>query len=301
MLVGIDVGGTKAAGVLVDMISGTVIDSQRAASNGSGSDLVTTLVGIVDSFAERSDKPISAVGLAIAGLVERSGMVRWSPNLPSAVDYPVASEVSQALGLPVATVNDATAAALAESHLGAGRGCDDFALVTLGTGIGAGLVSGGRLLYGAHGFAGEPGHSVLVADGPTHMTGQNGPWEFFASGNALGRMGREAKLGTTGEDVVAALAAGNDLAAEVFDSWCLEVARGLVNLIVILDLERVILGGGLVSVGEPLRAGVESWLGQLLPGALARPPVGVFLAELGDEAGARGAALLAEEGQACAT
>ena len=301
MLAGIDVGGTKAAGVLVDSGSGTVVHSARAPSNGSGPELVATLVDIVRTLSARSEKPISAVGLAIAGLVERSGVVRWSPNLPSAVDHPVASEVSQALGLPVTTVNDATAAALAESRLGAGRGCDDFALVTLGTGIGAGLVSGGRLLYGAHGFAGEPGHSVIIADGPTHVTGQDGPWEFFASGNALGRMGREAKVGTTGEEVVEALAAGNHLAAKVFDSWCLEVARGLVNLIVILDLERVILGGGLASVGEPLRAGVETRLGQLLPGACSRPPVGVFLAELGDEAGARGAALLAEEGHACET
>ncbi len=293
--IGLDVGGTKAAAVLVDPMTGTVLDRERASSAGSAENLVTTLTDLVETLRARSTGlhvEVGAVGLGIAGLVDRDGMVRWSPNLPAAVDHPVAADLAGGTGLPVAAINDATAATLAESRLGAGRGCDDVALVTLGTGIGAGFVVDGRLLRGAHGFAGEPGHIVVDPGGPEHLTGQRGPWEALASGNALGRMAAEAGFGS-GTAVVAAMAAGDSRAADVFDRWCREVARGLANLVVVLDSRRIVLGGGLVEVGEPLRLGVTSWLARLMPGDGSRPAIEVLLAELGSDAGALGAGLLA--------
>ena len=293
--IGLDVGGTKAAAVLVDPITGTVLDRERASSAGSAENLVTTLTDLVETLRARSTGlhvEVGAVGLGIAGLVDRDGMVRWSPNLPAAVGHPVAADLAGGSGLPVAATNDATAATLAESRLGAGRGCDDVALVTLGTGIGAGFVVDGRLLRGAHGFAGEPGHMVVDPGGPEHLTGQRGPWEALASGNALGRMAAEAGF-SSGTAVVAAMAADDSRAADVFDRWCREVARGLANLVVMLDSRRIVLGGGLVEVGEPLRLGVASWLERLTPGADSRPAVEVVLAELGSDAGALGAGLLA--------
>jgi glucokinase len=253
---------------------------------------------------------VSAVGLGIAGLAGRSGTVAWSPNLPGAVGHPVGPDLERAVGLPVAVGNDATTATLAEARLGAGRDCNDFALVTLGTGIGGGFVLGGRLHTGANGFSGEPGHMVVSADGPVHLTGHRGPWEYYASGNALGRLGREAAStgtfprgiqlagsvgGITGQHVMDAVAEDDQPAQAVFTGWCTEVARGVANLVVLLDLSRIVLGGGLADVGEPLRAGVAAALGGLLPGADSRPVVDVVLAQLGADAGALGAALLASD------
>ncbi len=310
MIIGIDVGGTKASALLVDAGSAAVVDRDRASSTGDGPALVAALASLVTALRDRSPEPVEAVGLGIAGLTDRSGTLTWSPNLPGAVGHPVGPALEQTVGLPVTVGNDATAATLAEARFGAGRGCDDLAVVTLGTGIGGGFVLGGHLQQGAHGFSGEPGHMVVDAGGPVHLSGLRGPWEHYASGTALGRLGHEAAMAgvfdrgmalagspdaITGFHVVEAMTAGDPQAAAVFDRWCTEVARGLANLIVLLDLSRVVLGGGLAEVGEPLRDGVATALADLLPGADARPPVEVVLAQLGPDAGALGAALLASD------
>ena len=308
MIIGIDVGGTKASALLVDANSAAVVDRDRAPSTGDGPALVAALASLVAALRDRSPEPVEAVGLGIAGLTDRSGTLTWSPNLPGAVGHPVGPTLERTVGLPVTVGNDATAATLAEARFGAGRGCDDLALVTLGTGIGGGFVLGGHLQQGAHGFSGEPGHMVVDAWGPVHLSGLRGPWEHYASGTALGRLGSEAAIAglfdrgmalagspdaVTGFHVVEAMTAGDSQAAAVFDRWCAEVALGVANLIVLLDLARVVLGGGLAEVGEPLRDGVATALADLLPGADARPPVEVVLAQLGPDAGAVGAALLA--------
>lgn len=308
MIIGIDVGGTKASALLVDAGSAAVVDRDRASSTGDGPALVAALASLVTALRDRSPEPVEAVGLGIAGLTDRSGTLTWSPNLPGAVGHPVGPALEQTVGLPVTVGNDATAATLAEARFGAGRGCDDLAVVTLGTGIGGGFVLGGHLQQGAHGFSGEPGHMVVDAGGPVHLSGLRGPWEHYASGTALGRLGHEAAMAgvfdrgmalagspdaITGFHVVEAMTAGDPQAAAVFDRWCTEVARGVANLVVLLDLQRVVLGGGLAEVGEPLRAGVDSAMGGLVAGADSRPPVEVVLAQLGADAGALGAALLA--------
>ena len=223
--IGIDVGGTKAAAVLVDPADGTVLDREREPSEGTPTDLVATLAGMGDALRDRCDADVAAVGLGIAGLVDRGGVVRWSPNLPAVVDHPVADDLATAVGLPVTTANDATAATVAEARMGAGRGCDDVAVVTLGTGIGAGFVVDGRLLRGAHGFAGEPGHMVVNADGPLHLTGHQGPWEALASGNALGRVGaalwwRPCRPATRRPPTCSTGGAGRWPAAWPTWSWC---------------------------------------------------------------------------------
>jgi glucokinase len=310
VLVGFDVGGTKVLGVLVDPSSHVVVDREWASSAGSGPVLVATIAAVAERLRDRHDIEVGAIGLGIAGLASRSGVVRYSPNLPELVEFPVAQQLGDRLGVPVLVGNDATAAARAEARLGAGRGVGDFIFLGLGTGIGTGLVIDGHLVQGAHGFAGEAGHMVIDADGPEHHTGQRGPWEYFASGDALGRMGREAAAGGRfggGQDaagsvaaidgtvVVQAMTAGDDEAVAIFDGFCREVARGVANLVLLLDPERLILGGGLADIGEPLRAGVERWIPELLLGASNRPPIEVRIAELGPDAGAIGAALLTED------
>ena len=146
--------------------------------------------------------------------------------------------------------------------------------------------------------------------GPAHITGEPGPWEYFASGNGLGRLGREAAAAgdfpaavalvgdiseIRSEHVIVALNQGDSTAAEIFDGFCCEAARGIANLILILDSSRVVIGGGLAEVGEPLRAGIDDWLQRLLLGSEHRPRVDVVLAAFGSESGALGAAMVAAD------
>jgi glucokinase len=310
VIIGLDVGGTKALGLLIDPDDVRIVARARRPSAGSGEHLVETLAGIVTELEAQAKQRIEAVGLGIAGLVNRDGTVRYSPNLPDLVEFPVTARLAARCGRSVTGTNDATAGTWAEAVLGAGRGTADFAYVALGTGIGAGFVVNGRLVLGANGFAGEVGHMVVDAGGPAHITGQRGPWEYFASGTALGRLGREAAAAgrfpaarsategserVTGHHVVALMREGDNDAMAVFDEFCREVARGITNIVMTLDPECIALGGGLVDVGEPLRAGVDHWIGALLVGAEHRPPPRIVLAELGSDAAALGAALLASD------
>ena len=308
MLVGIDVGGTNARALLVDGESCAIVDRDSAPTAATGPELVTALAGMTERLRGRNGCAIDGIGLGVAGLAHRSGTLRYSPNLPLLAEFPLGGELTAATGLPVAMTNDATAATWAEARLGSGRGVDDFVLVTLGTGIGAGFVCGGVLVGGHSGFAGEAGHMTVDVDGPVHVTGKRGPWEHFASGTRLGELGRmaaaagrfDAGIAIAGDidaidgfAVSEALRSGDLAAAAILEGFCGDVAVGVANLVLILDPQRVALGGGLAEVGEPLRSGVQRRLGELLPGAGHRLEVEVVTAELGDDAGALGAALWA--------
>ena len=309
-VIGIDVGGTKARAVTVEVGTNEVVDREASPSSDDGPTLVATLADLVARLGARTGREVAAVGLGVAGLAHQSGVVHYSPNLPGLGGFPIGPELQKALGVPVVVGNDATAGTFAEWQLGAGRDADNFAMVTLGTGIGTGFVVDGRLLRGASGFAGESGHMVVDVNGPAHRTGQRGPWEYFASGTALDRLGRNAaasgefpwgvtKAGgadaVTSQHVAAGAAEKVEDALRILDGFCQEVSQGLANLVLVLDLELVVIGGGLCGIGEPLRAGVEYWLLELLLGSEYRPAVRVVLAELGAEAEALGAALIATE------
>ncbi|MGI9602832.1 MAG: ROK family protein [Acidimicrobiales bacterium] len=308
MIAGLDVGGTKVNALLIDPATGVVHARRRASSDGSGSELVDTIGSLVAQLDEAGSGSVDAIGLGIAGLASRSGVVRYSPNLPRLVEFPIGSSIESATGRPVVVGNDASTAAWAEARFGAGRDVSDFVFVALGTGIGVGVVANGDIVLGGNGFAGEAGHMVIDLDGPTHHTGQQGPWEYFASGSALGRLGREAAAdghfdaglqaaGTvdalTGVHVSNAVAVGDAQALQILDEFCHEVARGAANLVMLLDPRRIVLGGGLTDIGEPLRAGVAAGLAGTVLGADHRPEVEVVMAELGADAGAVGAGLLA--------
>lgn len=310
MILGFDVGGTNARALLIEPATGEIIDRDRESSAGTGPVLLETLLRMVDRMKRHNDCEIDAIGLGVAGLAHRSGVIHYSPNLPDLVEYPLGTELAARVGHDVVVMNDATAGTWAEAKLGAGRGSDDFMLITLGTGIGSGFVCGGRLIHGHNGFAGESGHMVVDANGPTHHTGQKGPWEYYASGTALGQIGRsQAQVGLfpsalslagsvaaiTGFTVAEALGRGDKEAERIFDGFCRQVAVGLSNLVMIFDPERIVLGGGLTDIGEPLRAGTKHWLDRLTLGSAYRPEVEVVMAQLGDDAGALGAALWAIE------
>lgn len=298
--IGIDVGGTKLLAVAGER------DVRRPTPRGGGQPIVDAICEVVDVLGGAD-----AVGLGIAGLVDRDGTLHMGPNLPGVVGYPFGATVADALGLPVAVDNDATTATWAELRLGAARGAREAVLVTLGTGIGGGHVHGGVLQRGANGFAGEPGHMVVDPRGPLCPCGRRGCWERFASGSGLGRLARDAAAAgragrvvelaggdpeaVRGEHVTLAAQEGDRGALAVLREFGWWVALGIANLVNVLDPEVVVVGGGLAEAGELLLAPVRERFGELVLAPDQRPPVRIVAAELGERAGAIGAALLAEE------
>ena len=208
--------------------------------------------------------------------------------------------------------NDANLAVLAEHRLGAARGYGHVVMVTLGTGIGGGIVIDGRVQVGSAGFAGEIGHMVVDPAGPPCPCGRRGCWERYASGAGLGVLAREAALAgrlgevvrlaggdpesVRGEDVSAAAAAGDPAARQVIEEVGWWVGFGLANLAAVLDPECFVLGGGVVQAGDLLVDAARATFAQLVEGADRRPLAVIVPAAFGERAGAVGAALAARQG-----
>ena len=308
LVVGVDVGGTKVLGALV-RVGGDgraeVLSSLQSPSDAQGADVVDHVVAVARSLvADAGDRAPVAVGAGLAGLVGLDGVVRRSPNAPGLEGVDVAGRLRAATGLPAAIDNDANCVARAALALRMPQ-VRHLVAVTLGTGIGGGLVVDGALVRGARGFAGEPGHMVVDPDGPRCPCGQRGCWERYASGSGLEELARRAVAtgegaGLTGADgvldgaqVTAAAARGVPSALAVMEELAGWIAVGLANLIGLLDPELVVLGGGITAAGDVLMGPVRAALG-------AHPMVGdrrvpVEVAPGGPLAGAVGAALAAAE------
>ena len=306
---GFDIGGTKTL-ALVMGDDGTVVTSERRPRPHSPEETIDQLCELVRKIASDAQVSLGAVGIGIAGAISRAGEVIFSPNIPELFDFPLRDELAPCVDVPVVVDNDATAATWAEHQIGAGQGVDDLLYVALGTGIGTGFVLDGRIYRGAHGFAGESGHIVIDRRGDTHISGVRGPWEMYASGSGLGRMARErataGRLNSVrdlagsiesirGEHVTQAVRAGSSDALDLLDAFAADVAVGLTNLIYVLDPARIVIGGGLVEIGEPLRARVQAAVDETTLGGAYRPKLPVVLAELGSQSAALGAAMLARD------
>lgn len=294
--VGADLGGTKLLVLAVDA-AGTVLAETKVARPEGPEATVDAPVDIAGGWV--GGRPDLPVGIGVAGLVDRDGVLRTGPNLPGFDGFPFAARLAAATGGPVAVDNDATAAAMGEQRIGAARGADDAVFVALGTGIGGAAVVGGALRRGANGFAGEFGHMVVDPDGPVCPCGARGCWERFASGSGLEWLAAQHPSGrwadVQGEEVAAAAAAGDPDALEVVGQLGGWVALGLANLVAAYDPEVVVIGGGLVEMGDLLLGPVRGRLAEITFGARSRPAVPVLAAQLGERAGALGAALLAQE------
>jgi glucokinase len=287
--IGVDVGGTKVLGVVADE-HGTLLAEHRVPTPATGPGLIDAMVDVIGVL--RTDA-VTGVGAGVPGLVSRDAVLRFAPNLPGVVELPVGALLAEATGLPVRVDNDNTCALWGEHLLGAARDVDDAVLVGLGTGIGGGLLLDGRLVRGAHGFAGEIGHMVVARGGIPCVCGRNGCWERYASGSALSRMGRDAGIAQTGEEVSALAIAGDAAALAVFEEFADWFAVGLVNLVHVLDVSRCVIAGGVVEAGEVLIDAVRRAFAARLVAPDHRPPVEIVAAEMGERAGAIGAALLA--------
>lgn len=306
---GFDIGGTKTLAVVMNDAREVVVEHKTPRPKGPD-ETVEQLCSLVRQAEDELGTSVDAVGIGIAGAISRAGSVQFSPNIPELVDFPLRALLQDCIDVPTVVDNDATAATWAEHQLGAGQGVDDLLYAALGTGIGTGFVLDGRIYRGAHGFAGESGHIVIDRHGDPHISGVQGPWEMYASGNGLGALARawahqgripsivEAAGGAEavrGEHVSAAIAADNRHALDLLDGFAADVAVGLTNLIYVLDPARIVLGGGLVDIGEPLRARVQAHVDATTLGGAYRPDVPVVLADLGARSAALGAAMLARE------
>jgi glucokinase len=248
--------------------------------------------------------PELPVGIGIAGLVTPDGTVRYGPNI-GVRDVPLAHRLREATGVAVAVANDGSTAALAEQRVGAGRGRQDVLLATIGTGIGGGVVLGGQVLLGSNGYAGELGHLVVRAGGRPCPCGNLGCVEAYASGSAIGAIARERLQEPAarsslheldevdGPAVTRAAADGDELAAEVLRECGRWLGIALASTVNVLDPEVILLGGGAAKATAPwLLSAAREALEAHLVGSPWREAPPIELAELGDDAGVVGAALL---------
>jgi glucokinase len=297
--VGVDVGGTKILAVAVDAATRRPVGEpvRSATPKLDATALVDAVAAAVDAVEASVGRPAAAIGVGLPGLVDTTGTLAMGPHLPGIRHQRFRPAFERRLGRPVHVDNDATCAVWAEHVLGAGRGASDVVMVTLGTGIGSGIVAGGRVVRGAHGFAGEPGHTVIDPDGPPCPCGRRGCWERYASGTALVRLAG----GRSSEDVIAAATAGEPEATEALGRFAWWFALGVANLVAVLDPEVVVVGGGLVEAGEVLFGPLRRAHLDLVMAGDARPAVRIVPAELGERANAIGAALLAGDQLGCGT
>lgn len=280
--VGIDVGGTKCHGVVVDE-HGLVMSEVRHPTPHA-SELIPLLA---DMFHELGGG--AALGVGVPGLITSEGVINASPNMRGAHNITVGPTLRETLGIPVNVDNDATSAAYAEWRVGAARGASDALIVTLGTGIGGGLVVGGSLQRGANGFAGEIGHMVIEANGLECVCGQRGCWERYASGSAL----RTLSGGLTGEEVISRARGNEPEATAVIDQFARWFAIGVASLTNVLDPSVVVVGGGVIDGWDVLHPAFTRWMDEVLYSPQHRPHPTLKPAELGPRAGAIGCALLA--------
>ena len=312
LVAGFDVGGTN---IRAEVLDGTDAPAAATAKRRACPEIADGIVDVIAAMARAIEteyqRTLAAVGVGCAGLVNRQGTVLTSPNIPGVSDFRLRALLGERLGRPLAVENDATAALRAEMTSGAAAGVNDVLLATFGTGIGAALVADGAIRRGMSGLAGEAGHMIVAPDGPACPCGRSGCWERLASGGALGRVAREAAragrapglLGRVegrvddlrGEHVGELAAAGDPVARSLLREVAAWVALGLNNLILLLDPEVVVLGGGLSELGEVFLAPVREALEEVYVEQRRRPPVEVRAAYHGDRAGAIGAALMAAD------
>lgn len=309
LTIGVDVGGTKVAAGVVDE-GGEILATEVRVTPAS--DAAETLRVIVEVIAElRGAHDVAAIGVAAAGFIDaQRSTVVFAPNLAWR-NEPLRATVEQVSGLPAVIENDANAAAWGEARFGAAKDVDSMVLLTVGTGLGGGVVLDDELYRGHNGMAGEIGHLTIVADGRRCPCGNRGCWERYASGRALVREARDmadvspdygARMlelgdgepeGITGPEVAQAAQEGDPAAREAFGivgSW---LGRGMASLAAVLDPAMFVLGGGVSAAGELLRGPAESTFLSHLTAREHRSAPPIKIAELGGEAGIVGAADLA--------
>ena len=310
--IGIDIGGTKVLGALVDT-SGTVTLEKRIPSPAQDPDqMLEVVASLITELADAAGQELEAVGVAAAGFIDATGStVLYAPNLKWR-NEPLRERLEQRTKLAVVIENDANAAGWAEFRFGAGQGTKDMAMLTLGTGVGGAIISDGQLRRGGFGIAGELGHIRVVRDGRPCGCGRKGCVEQYASGTALLNAAKAlvasndpaaamlAELSPsaeqlTGQHIAQALLAGDSGARALIEDLGQYLGEAMGSITAALDPEVYVIGGGLSEAGElvldPIRRSFEAEV----PANGFRPVAKVVGATFSNQAGVIGAADLARQ------
>jgi glucokinase len=294
---GLDLGGTNIKGVVVELRDGVPVELVRAAAPTVGHEgpaaVTERMLALGRRLAGECDG-VAAVGIGVPGLFDRAtGVVQFFTNLPGPwPGFPLRDRIGEGLGVPATIMNDGRVFTLAEGRMGAGRGCATLVGITLGTGVGGGVLIGGRLHLGHWGIGGEIGHLVVEAGADAALCGcgARGCLEAYLRADVLSSLGGRASA----EEVYAGAREGDPACRAAVDSACRHLGAALASLVNLLGPECIVIGGGVAAAGEtllePLRAEVYRRL-QLVPGRDVR----IVPAVLGSLAGAIGAAVAAAD------
>lgn len=308
--IGIDVGGTKVLGGVVDDEGVVLARARKDTPRQGGKALTQRIAETVKELMVKHN--VESVGVSAAGFVssDRKTMLA-TPNIADWNDVDLDSELKSLIDLPIVIENDANAAAWGEAKFGAGRNQNHMMMLTVGTGIGGGIVVDGQLYRGAFGIAAEFGHMRVVPEGHICGCGARGCFEQYASGNALLRHAREAinaspevarnllsrgdgtVAGLTGHIITQAAQEADPIALAAFNTTGQWLGAGIASLAVLLDPKCIVIGGGVIDAGEILLAPTRESLERTMPFAGKHPYPELIAAELGNDAGLVGVADLA--------
>lgn len=260
MIIGIDIGGTSTKLGLVDQGKVVARKSLPTTGHGSADAFTDALAEAAGQLATDNGQPATAIGIGAPNANQITGIIEMAPNLPWKHDVQLARMVELRTGIPAVLGNDANAAALGEWRYGAGKGCKDLLMVTLGTGVGSGFIANGQLLLGSHGNAGELGHTTIVIDGRQCTCGRKGCLEAYVSIRGI----RETYADLDGDPdllreegvlcIAKAAQQGDTAALQTFRHAARWLAVGLANAVAITGPERIVLFGGIARNGELLMA-----------------------------------------------
>jgi glucokinase len=253
--IGVDLGGTNFRAAAIDR-DGRLLDREDGATESAAGreGIVGAIVGAIGKLrARRAEDELAGIGIAVPGfIIMEEGRVLASPNIPCLDDFRARDAFEERLRSPVILENDANAAALGEKWIGAGRGVDDLLLLTLGTGIGGGIISGGKVLHGFMGMAAELGHITVDLNGVPCACGNTGCLEKHASATAVSTMARHLNLGDnlTAKDVCDLGMAGDAAARRVFDAMGRALGIGLATYIQTFNFPLYLLSGGVLPAWD---------------------------------------------------
>jgi glucokinase len=303
--IGIDIGGTKIAGALVDAQGQIVLEERVPSPAGDPEAMVDAVVGLIQRLSANHE--VIGAGVAAAGFIDADqSTIIYAPNI-SWRNEPFKAKLEAKLDIPVIIENDANAAGWAEYRYGAGRGFKHMIMLTIGTGVGGAVITDSHMLRGGFGIAGELGHLRIVPDGLLCGCGQHGCLESYASGSALLRLAKElaasdkadgqrlreieAEAGQlTGLEVYKAILEKDAGALRILSELGAWLGQAIGSLVAVLDPEVVVIGGGVSAAGDLLLDPIREAFLKHLPARGYRPELKIVAAEFVNDAGVVGAA-----------
>ena len=308
--IGVDIGGTKVLGGVVDSSGKILATSRRDTPKEGGRQLTETIADVANELLQ--EHSVASLGISAAGFISADReRILATPNIAGWSGINLKEELSELVKLPIFIENDANSAAWGEAIHGAGKGSKQMMMITVGTGIGGGAVIDGKLHRGAFGIAAEFGHMRVLPEGHLCGCGARGCFEQYASGNALMRHARESISaspdlahnllqrgngtveGLSGRHITEAAREGDPVALAAFNTTAQWLGAGIASLCVLFDPEIVVIGGGVIDAGEILLAPTRTAVDRYMPFNGKHPMPEIVAAKLGNEAGLVGAADLA--------